>query len=143
MWFDAALLACNRKENLGNSVPDIVSYHISNEEHRQPNADNGIDEVQPVGSRHDELLRQKVLYLSDKPLQEQSRKRRKDADQKADEQDEAVVGEVSAPPTKKTSYGVANVHAYFLRICILPSMLSLMIWLGFDLLRSFWRDRIM
>ena len=109
MRFDATLLAGNGEENLGDAVADVVPHHISDEEHRQPNADNGIDEVKPVGSRHDEFVRQKVLYLSDKPLQEQARTSRKDADQKADEQHEVVVGEMPAPPTNEPCYEISTI----------------------------------
>lgn len=143
MWFYATLLAGNSKENLGNAMTYVVPYHILDEEHGQPNADNGIDKVKPVRSRYDKFMRQKVLYLPDKPLQEQTCKGREDADNKADEQDKPVVGEMFATPAKKTGYGVTVIQSYFLNICILPSMLNLMIWLGFDLLRSFWRDCIM
>ena len=110
MGLDAALLACDGEENLRDAVADVVPHNILDEEHRQPNADNGIDEVEPVGSRHDELLRQEVFNLSDYPLQEQSCTSCEDTNQQADEQDETALGEVSAAPTYKPCYEVTIIQ---------------------------------
>ena len=108
--FDATLLAGNGKENLGDAVADVVADDISNEEHRQPNADDRIDKVEPVGARDGELVRQQVLYLPDEPLQQKSRTSCEDADQKADEQHEVLVGQVPAPPTKQVSYEIPCIY---------------------------------
>ena len=113
MRFDAALLAGNGKENLGDAVPDVVPDDLTNDEHRQPNADNRIDEVQPVGSLDDKLMRQQVLYLPDEPLQEQARTSSKDADEEADEQHEVLVGQMSSPPSKQISDYVTIVHCFY------------------------------
>ena len=109
--FDAALLAGNGKENLGDAVADVISYNITNEEHRQPNAHDGIDEVEPVGTRDGELVRQQVLYLPDEPLQQKSRASREDADEETDEQHEVLVGQIPAPPTKEVGYEVSIIHS--------------------------------
>jgi hypothetical protein len=106
MRFDAALLAGNGEENLGDAVPDVVSYNVLYEEHRQPNADNRIDKVQPVGSFDDKLMRQQVLYLPDEPLQEQARASGKDADKEADEQHEVLVGQMPSPPSEQICYEI-------------------------------------
>ena len=110
MLLDKALLACNGKENLGDAVADVVSYDILDEEHRQPNADDWIDEVQPVGSRIGELMRQQLLNLSDEPLQQQSGTSREDAHKKADEQHEACVGEMPPAPPDEPSYGISIIQ---------------------------------
>jgi hypothetical protein len=104
--FDAALLAGNGKENLGDAVPDVVSYNILYEEHRQPHTYYRIDEVEPVGTRHREFMCQQMLYLSDEPLQEQAGTSCEDADKKADEQHEVPVGEMPPPPAKEVSYEI-------------------------------------
>ena len=106
MWFDAALLAGNSKENLGNTMTDVVSYNILYEEHRQPNADDGIDKVEPVGTRHNKLMRQQMLYLPDEPLQQQTSKGSKDTDEEADEQHKVLVGQMPAPPSKQVGYEI-------------------------------------
>ena len=108
--FDAALLAGNGKENLGDAVADVVADDISDEEHRQPNAHDGIDKVEPVGACDGELVRQQVLYLSDEPLQQKSCASREDANEETDEQHEVLVGQVPAPPTKQVSYEIPCIY---------------------------------
>ena len=110
MRLDAALLAGDGKENLRNAMTNIVSDDVFNEEHRQPNADDGIDEIEPVGTGFNELVRQYVLNLSDEPFQEQTCTSREDADKEADEQDEPALREVSAAPTDKPCYGVTIIQ---------------------------------
>ena len=58
MGFDATLFAGNGKENLRDAMTYVVSNDVFDEEHRQPNADDGIDEVEPVGASLDKLVRQ-------------------------------------------------------------------------------------
>ena len=110
MGLDATLFASNGKENLRNAMTNIVSDDVFNEEHRQPNADDGIDEIEPVGAGLNELVRQYVLNLPDKPFQEQTRTGSEDTDKEADEQDEPALREVSAAPTDKPCYGVTIIQ---------------------------------
>jgi hypothetical protein len=110
MGLDAALLAGDGKENLGNAMTNVVSHNIFDEEHRQPNADDGINEIEPVGTGLNELVRQQVLNLPDEPFQEQTRTSREDADKEADEQHEPALREVSAAPTDKPCYGVTIIQ---------------------------------
>ena len=58
MRLDATLFAGNGKENLRDAMTYVVSNDVFDEEHRQPNADDGIDEVEPVGASLDKLVRQ-------------------------------------------------------------------------------------
>ena len=110
MGLDATLFASNGKENLRNAMTNVVSHNIFDEEHRQPNADDGINEVEPVGAGLNELVRQQVFNLPDEPCQEQTRTSREDADKEADEQDEPALREVSATPTDKPCYGVTIIQ---------------------------------
>ena len=110
MRLDATLFAGNGKENLRDAMTYVVADNILDEEHRQPNADDGIDEIEPVGASHDELVCQQLLNLPDKPFQEQTRTSRKDTDQKTDEQDEPALRKVSAAPTDKPCYGISVIQ---------------------------------
>ena len=110
MGLDAALLAGDGKENLRNAMTNVVSDDVFNEEHRQPTADDGINEVEPVGAGLNELVRQQVFNLPDEPFQEQTRTSREDADKEADEQDEPALREVSATPSDKPCYGISVIQ---------------------------------
>ena len=106
MRLDAALLAGNGEKNLGNTMPDIITDDIADEEHRQPDTHDRIDEVEPVGTRVGELLCQQMLYLSNEPLQQKSGTSGKDAYEEADEQHEGVVGEMPTTPTNEEGYEI-------------------------------------
>ena len=140
MPLDTALLTGYGKEYLGDAVPNIVSDNIADEKHRQPYAHNRINEVEPVGTRHRELLCEDVLYLGNEPLQQKSCAGREDTDEEADEQHEGIVGKMPPTPAKQVGYDISIIH--FLIIFICPSRLNLIIWLGLLLLRSFWRERM-
>ena len=104
---DAALLARNGEKNLGDTMPDVITDNIADEEHRQPNAHDRIDEVEPVGTRDGEFLRQQMLYPANEPLQQKSGTSGKDANEEADEQHEGVVGKMPTSPTNEEGYGIS------------------------------------
>ena len=110
MRLDAALLASNGKENLRDAMTDIVSDNVFDEKHRQPNANDGIDEIEPVGASLRESVRQQALNLPDKPLQKQAGKRSENADQQTDEQHKPTLGEVSATPTNEIGYEISIIQ---------------------------------
>ena len=107
MRLDAALLAGNGEKNLGDTMPDVITDNIADEEHRQPNAHDRIDEVEPVGTRDGELLRQQMLYPTYEPLQQKSGTRGKDANEETDEQHEGVVGKMPTSPTNEEGYEIS------------------------------------
>ena len=109
MLLDATLLACDGKQYLRDAMTDVVSYNVLDEEHRKPDAYDGIDKVEPVGTRLGELVRQQLFYLTDEPLQRQSRTGREDAHKETDEQDEVLVGEMPPAPSDEPSYEVSIV----------------------------------
>ena len=73
MGTDVALLAGNGKQNLGHSVADIITHHITHKEHGEPDAHYRVNEVKPVGPRHHELVGEQFLNLPNKPLQQHAR----------------------------------------------------------------------
>ena len=83
MPFDLALLAGNGVENLGDAVADIIAHHVAHKEAREQNTDDGVQQIEPVGSRDGEVMRQQVLYLVDEPFQQQPRQCREHANDKS------------------------------------------------------------
>ena len=120
MRLDATLLAGYSEENLRDAVTDVVADDVFDEKHRQPNAHDGIDEVEPVGTRLDELTCEQFFNLPDEPLQQKSCASREDADEETDEQHEVLVGQVPAPPTKQVGYEVTYIY-HLIIYHLLPS----------------------
>lgn len=77
-------------------MTDICSYHIMHKQHSEIDTHNGIDQVEPVGLLYIKLMGQQILYLRDKPFQQQSSPSRKHTDYERQYQDELALAEQAA-----------------------------------------------
>ena len=98
MPFDAAFLAGDGIENLGDAVADIIAHHVAHEESCYQDTDDGVQQVEPVGARDGEVVGQQVAYLVDDPFQQQARQRREYADDESQEEHELLVPHMALPP---------------------------------------------
>ena len=79
-------------------MADVVAHDVADEEAGEEDTDDGIDEIEPVGASDGELVRQQVLYLLDKPFQQQTGQRREHADDQGQQEHELPVGDVRRAP---------------------------------------------
>ena len=65
MRLQLRLLRGDGVEHACDAVRDVVAHYIFYKEHRQPDADDREDEVEPVGSVCHKAIGEQILYQSD------------------------------------------------------------------------------
>ena len=70
-------------EDFGYSVADVVFHDVADEESGEEDADYGVDQIEVVGFRRVEVVRQEILYPVYQHLQYQGGECREDTYQKS------------------------------------------------------------
>ena len=83
-------------------MADIILYHIAHEQSSQKDADHGVYQIEVVGCRRVEVLRQEVFYPVDEHFQYQGSQGCEDTYQKAEYQDESLFLDVFLAPDEET-----------------------------------------
>ena len=95
-------------------MPDVVAHDVADKESRQEDAHHGIEQVEPVRLCGIEVLGQERLNLMNEHLQYPRGKRREDAHQETQQEDETLFTDVLLAPTdellKERKLSCACVH---------------------------------
>ena len=135
---DETLLACNGEKDACDAVTDVIPYDVAHKEAREHDADDGIDEVEPVGVGDGVTLSDKKLNLLNDKLQHHAGQRCTDTHKESQKKHEAAVATVATAPkqdmVEQPPHGRNTLNS--------PSALRRMICEGRAGLVSFWRERI-
>lgn len=98
MGLEPRLLGGDSVEHTCDTMGDVITNHIFDKEHRQPDTDDREDEVEPVGSVRHEAVRQQILYQCDEFMKNICSKGSKNADGKSQYRRHLSVVEIMLPP---------------------------------------------
>ena len=89
-------------EDTGDAVGDIILDDITHEQRGEVDTDDGIDKIEPVGTRRLEATRQQHHYLVDDPVEREGCHSRKETHQQREDEHEHPLADVFDTPRVQT-----------------------------------------